>query len=116
MSRRLCSSLLGLALGAGMVTPAAADPATTSTLGWAVSGIVSEVARAGDVAYVGGSFDAVSPAGNLVYGFAAFSTDSAVPVLPRLDMNGRVRAVVAHPGGGWVIAGEFTHVNGSTRQ
>lgn len=93
-----------------------ADPVTRSTLGWAVNGIVSEVARAGDVAYVGGSFETVAPSPNLVFGFAAFATDSAVPVLPRLDVNNRVRAVVALPGGGWLIGGEFTSVNGVTRQ
>lgn len=95
--------------------PVAADPVTSSTLGWAVKGIVSEVARAGDVAYLGGSFDSVAPAANLVQGFATFAADSAVPVLPRLDVNGRVRAVVALPGGGWLIGGEFSQVNGSSR-
>jgi hypothetical protein len=115
MTRRLTSSILRIALALGVASPAAADPVTTSTLGWAISGIVSEVARAGDVAYVGGSFDTVSPSANLVYGIATFSTDSAAPVLPRLDLNGRVRAVVAHPGGGWIIGGEFTHVNGAPR-
>lgn len=115
MIRRLTSSLVRIALAVGVASPAAADPVTTSTLGWAISGIVSEVARAGDVAYVGGSFDTVSPSANLVFGIATFSTDSAVPVLPRLDLNGRVRAVVAHPGGGWIIGGEFTHVNGEAR-
>jgi len=95
--------------------PAAADPVTSSTLGWAVNGIVSEVARAGDVAFLGGSFGSVAPAANLVHGVATFAVDSAVPVLPRLDVNGRVRAVVALPGGGWLIGGEFSQVNGSSR-
>ncbi|MGE4225915.1 MAG: hypothetical protein AB7I23_21420 [Vicinamibacterales bacterium] len=95
--------------------PAAADPVTTSTLGWAVNGIVSEVARAGDVAFLGGSFGSVAPAGNRVHGFATFAADAAVPVLPRLTVNGRVRAVVALPGGGWIIGGEFSQVNGTAR-
>ncbi len=116
MTRRFSSLLLHGALLSGLASPAAADPVTTSTLGWAVSGIVSEVARAGDVAYVGGSFDTVSPSANLVYGFATFAADSAVPVLPALDLNGRVRAVAALPGGGWIIGGEFTAVNGQTRR
>src|SRR5690606_31260558 len=64
---------------------------------------------------VGGSFGTVAPAPNLVHGFATFATDSAVPVLPSLDVNGRVRAVVALPGGGWLIGGEFTQVNGQAR-
>ena len=93
-----------------------ADPVTRSTLGWMINGIVSEVARAGDVAYVGGSFRTVSPSTNLLFHTAAFSTTSAVPVLPRLDLNGRLRAVVAAPGIGWIIGGEFTQVDGSTRE
>ena len=93
-----------------------ADPVSTSTLGWMVNGIVSEVARAGDVAYVGGSFRTLSPSANLLFHTASFSTTSAVPVLPRLDLNGRLRAVVGAPGGGWIMAGEFTQVNGVTRQ
>ena len=76
LSRRAIGSAIALLLS----SQAFADPVTTSTLGWAVNGIVSEVARAGDVAYVGGSFGTVAPSPNLVYGFAAFATDSAVPV------------------------------------
>jgi len=112
LSRRAIGSAIALLLS----SQAFADPVTTSTLGWAVNGIVSEVARAGDVAYVGGSFGTVAPSPNLVYGFAAFATDSAVPVFPRLKVNNRVRAVVALPGGGWLIGGDFTSVNGVTRQ
>ena len=58
-----------LALGAQR----SADPVTRSTLGWAVNGIVSEVARAGDVAFVGGSFGTVAPSENQVFGVAAFA-------------------------------------------
>ncbi|MEZ5284732.1 MAG: hypothetical protein R2712_07990 [Vicinamibacterales bacterium] len=116
ISTRSLRSLLGGAFAILLAGQAWADPVTTSTLGWAVNGIVSEVARAGDVAFVGGSFRTVAPSANLMYGFATFATDSAVPVLPRLDINGRVRAAVALPGGGWLIAGEFTNVNGQTRQ
>jgi hypothetical protein len=115
LNLRLRSAALPLIAILCNSTPASADPVTTSTLGWAVNGIVSEVARAGDVAYVGGSFGSVAPAANLVHGFATFAADSAVPVLPRLDVNGRVRAVIALPGGGWLIGGEFTQVNGSSR-
>lgn len=111
--RTIVAHLLAVA---SIAVPAHADPVTTSTLGWAVNGIVSEVARAGDIAYVGGSFGTVAPAANLTFGFAAFSRDSAAPVLPRLDLNGRVRAVVAVPGGGWIVGGEFTQVNGAPRQ
>ena len=100
----------------GFAATAGADPVTTSTLGWAVNGIVSEVARSGNVAYVGGSFETVAPSPNLVYGFTTFATDAAVPVLPRLDVNNRVRAVAALPGGGWLIGGDFTQVNGVSRQ
>ncbi len=114
-SLRLRSSILSAALAAGLVVPSYADPVTTSTLGWAVNGIVSEVARSGNIAYVGGSFNSVAPSPNLVFGFAAFSASSATPVLPRLDLNGRVRAVVALPGGGWLVGGEFTQVNGAAR-
>ncbi|HUU33790.1 MAG TPA: delta-60 repeat domain-containing protein, partial [Vicinamibacterales bacterium] len=106
--------LIRTALVLGLALPAAADPVTTSTLGWAINGIVSEVARAGDVAYVGGSFGSVAPSSNLVYGFAAFSTSSATPVLPGLNINDRVRAVVALPGGGWLIGGDFSRINGDT--
>lgn len=107
--------LLGTALVVGVAVPSHADPVTTSTLGWAINGTVSEVARSGNIAYVGGSFGSVAPTANLVFGFAAFSFDSATPVLPRLDINGRVRAVVALPGGGWLVGGEFSQVNGSSR-
>lgn len=113
-SPRLLALRLLVALAVSV--PAHADPVTSSTLGWAVNGIVSEVARAGDVAYVGGSFNSVAPSANLVFNFATFATDSAVPVLPRLDLNGRVRAVVEAPGGGWILGGEFTRVNGVVRQ
>jgi hypothetical protein len=107
--------LLGCSLILGLANTASGDPVTTSTLGWAVNGIVSEVARLGNIAYVGGSFATVSPSANLVYNFATFSTDSAVPVLPRLEVNGRVRAVVALPGGGWIIGGEFTRIGETAR-
>ncbi len=115
LSCRLLSLVASLALVAGIAVPSHADPVTTSTLGWAVNGIVSEVARSGNIAYVGGSFGSVAPSANLVFGFAAFRADSATPVLPRLDLNGRVRAVVALPGGGWIVGGEFTQVNGVGR-
>jgi hypothetical protein len=108
--------LLTMMIVVGLAQPSGADPATRSTLGWAINGIVSEVARAGDVAYVGGAFDTVSPAPNQVTGFSAFAADSATPVLPALDVNGRVRAVAALPGGGWLVGGEFTQVNGVSRQ
>ena len=107
--------LLGILLTLAAAAATAADPLTTSTLGWAINGIVSEVARAGNVAYVGGSFGTVAPSPNLVYGFTTFAADSAVPVLPRLDVNNRVRTVVALPGGGWLIGGDFTQINGVTR-
>lgn len=112
---RSCHAALPLVVILCTAAPAAADPITSSTLGWAVNGIVSEVARAGDVAFLGGSFDSVAPAANLVRGFATFAADAAVPVLPRLDINGRVRAVVALPAGGWLIGGEFSQVNGQPR-
>src|SRR5688572_7199622 len=98
-----------------MSTRVGADPLPASTLGWMINGVVSEVARAGDVAYVGGSFRMVSPSANLVLRSATFSTTAAVAVLPRLDLNGTLRAVVALPGGGWMIGGDFTQVNGSPR-
>lgn len=94
---------------------AVADPVVESTLGWMINGVVSEVARAGDVAYVGGSFHTVAPRANLVFHNATFSLTSAVPVLPRLDLNGALRAVAAVPGGGWMIGGEFTQVDGLAR-
>lgn len=109
------ATVIPLAFVLGLAGQTHADPVTTSTLGWAINGIVSEVARAGDVAYVGGSFETVAPSANLVFGFATFSADSAVPVLPRLKLNGKVRAVLALPGGGWLIGGEFTQVNGTSR-
>ena len=62
-----------------------------------------------------GSFRTVSPSANLVFRSATFSTTAAVAVLPRLDLNGALRAVVALPAGGWMIGGEFTQVNGSAR-
>lgn len=109
--RRAAAAFL---LSLAMAAPASADPVTRSTLGWAVNGIVSEVARAGDVAFVGGSFGTVAPSENQVFGLAAFAVDSAIPILPRLDVNGRVRAAVALPGGGWLLGGEFTQVEGET--
>jgi hypothetical protein len=112
---RMHRQLVVLAALAGTAAAVAAAPIASSTLGWAVHGTVSEVARAGDVAYLGGSFDSVAPAANKVPGFAVFSADSAMPVLPGLDINGRVRAVVALPAGGWIIGGEFSQVNGQAR-
>jgi len=114
-SRAVLSRCAGLLACLTLAAQAAADPVTRSTLGWAVNGIVSEVARAGDVAFVGGSFGTVAPSQNQVFGVAAFATDSAVPVLPPLDVNGRVRTVAALPGGGWLIGGQFTQVNGLAR-
>lgn len=111
LGRRSAAALI---LAVAITGSAGADPITRSTLGWAVNGIVSEVARAGDVAFVGGSFATVAPAANQVLGFATFATDSAMPVLPALDINGRVRAVVALPGGGWLLGGEFTQADGQT--
>lgn len=110
------SVLVAAFLSLGPATPGHADPLTISTLGWAVNGIVSEVVRAGDTVFIGGSFGSLAPSENLVFNVAAFSTTSARPVLPRLAVNGRVRAVVAAPGGGWIIGGEFTQVNGLVRQ
>src|SRR5687768_790145 len=81
------------------------DSAVESTLGWMVNGTISEVVRAGDIAYLGGSFRTVSPAANQVPGFTTFSTRSARSVLPRIQPNHPVRAVAALPGGGWIIAG-----------
>lgn len=110
------SFLVAAACSVALSTPTHADPLTASTLGWAVNGIVSEVVRAGDTVFIGGSFGSLAPSENLVFNVAAFSTTSARPVLPRLDVNGRVRAVVAAPGGGWILGGEFTQVNGLIRQ
>jgi hypothetical protein len=98
-----------------MPTGVVADPAQHSTLGWMINGTISEVVRAGDTVYLGGSFSTVSPVANKVSQFAAFSTRSATAVLPPLRINGRVRAVAEVPGGGWILGGEFTSVNGSTR-
>jgi hypothetical protein len=91
------------------------DPIRTSTLGWMIDGTVSEVARAGDVAYVGGSFRTVAPSANRVFNNATFSTRSAVPVLPRLQLNGSLRAVVRLGNGGWIVGGDFTRVGSATR-
>ena len=110
------SFLVAAACSVAFSTPTHADPVSASTLGWAVNGIVSEVVRAGDTVFVGGSFGSLAPSENLVFNIAAFSTASARPVLPRLEVNGRVRAVVAAPGGGWILGGEFTQVNGLVRQ
>ena len=107
----ICSALLCLA-----PVSVLADPSRESTLGWMINGIVSEVVRAGDTVYLGGSFRTVSPLANKVPQFVAFSTRSARPVLPPLSINGRVRAVVEVPGGGWILGGEFTSVNGTTRR
>jgi hypothetical protein len=114
-SRARVSRCAGFLVALTLAGQAHADPTTRSTLGWAVNGIVSEVARAGDVAFVGGSFATVAPSQNQVFGSAAFAADSAVPVLPPLDVNGRVRTAVALPGGGWLIGGQFTQVNGLAR-
>lgn len=114
--RRRFTAAFVLSLTLGLSASASADPVTRSTLGWAINGIVSEVARAGDVAFVGGSFATVAPASNQVFGVAAFATDSAMPVLPPIDVNGRVRAVVALPGGGWLLGGEFTQAEGQTHR
>lgn len=113
--RVLCGVVCGLTLVL-VPGPTLADPVPQSTLGWMINGTVSEVVRAGDVAFLGGSFRTVSPSANLVRQFVAFSGRSARPVLPRLRVNGRVRGVAEIPGGGWIIAGEFTSVNGSTRR
>jgi hypothetical protein len=116
MYRAILRTVVSTAVVGFSLAPLAADPVQTSTLGWMVNGIVSEVARAGDIAYVGGSFRTVSPSANLVFNQVTFSTTSAVAVLPRLDLNGRIRAVVALPGGGWIIGGEFTRVGSATRR
>jgi hypothetical protein len=116
MYRALLRTVVAAAVIGSSVVPLAADPVQTSTLGWMINGIVSEVARAGDIAYVGGSFRTVSPSANLVFHQVTFSTTSAAAVLPRLDLDGRLRAVVALPGGGWIIGGEFTRVGGTTRR
>jgi hypothetical protein len=113
--RRAFATVLVLLLAVVVPVRSHGDPVVASTLGWTINGIVSEVARSGEVAYVGGSFRTVAPSSNLVFGFAAFSFDSAVPVLPNLNLNDTVEAVVALPGGGWLIGGRFTTVNGVFR-
>ena len=60
------SMALSLTLALTLPFSAHGDPVTTSTLGWTINGIVSEVSRAGDVAFVGGSFATVAPSANLV--------------------------------------------------
>ena len=64
-SASLRSLALHVAVLGALTVPAHADPVTTSTLGWAINGIVSEVARSGNIAYVGGSFESVAPSPNL---------------------------------------------------
>jgi hypothetical protein len=105
-----------LAIVAVSVPHLKADPVVTSTLGWLVNGTVSEVVRAGNIVYVGGSFNDVAPMSNRSYGFTSFGATSATAELPRLAFDGAVHAVAADGTGGWIVGGDFTAVEGLTRK
>lgn len=80
---------------------------------WGPPGTVSAVARQGDTLYVGGSFDYVGPSTGP---FAAFDVDSAEPGVVASGFDGSLRAIVALPGGGWIVAGQIRRPAGGFAQ
>ncbi len=91
---------------------AEADPAQTNMDAWVTDGAVHSVLPAGNVTYIGGSFDYVGPnAGSGV----PIDTVSGIPVDPYPRVNGKVNAVVPDGAGGWYIGGDFTRAGGVDR-
>jgi hypothetical protein len=105
---------VAVAVGAGALVTA--EPVTLSTFGWIVNGTVSEVVRAGNYVYLGGSFQDVAPVANRAFGFVSFGPDSAVAELPPLQVDHDVHAIVGDGTGGWIIGGDFTKVGTVSRK
>lgn len=80
---------------------------------WGPAGTVSAVARQGNTLYVGGSFDYVGPSTGP---FATFDLDSAEPSVVAGGFGGSLRAIVALPGGGWIVAGQIRRPAGGFAQ
>jgi trimeric autotransporter adhesin len=81
----------------------------------AVGGSISDIDRAGDRVYVGGSFTCIGPFGFTGAG-VPFSTSTGMPLQPFLQISGTIAAVVADGAGGWYIGGTFSSVGGLPRQ
>lgn len=86
-----------------------------STLNWAFGGTVHSVARAGNVVFVGGRFNAVALRRNATGGFAVLSPLTSHRLLPTPLVHGNVNAIVPDGSGGWFIGGHFTHIGGHRR-
>ncbi len=96
-------------------TTASAQHRPASALNWAFGGTVHTVARAGNVAIVGGRFNAVASRHNVTGGFAVVSPETSQRALRAARVHGNVNAIVADGSGGWFVGGNFTFVGQQRR-
>ena len=91
------------------------QPRPVNALNWAFGGAVHTVARAGNVAFVGGRFNAVAARHNVVGSFAVISATTSHRALRAARVHGNVNAVVGDGTGGWFVGGNFTFVGAERR-
>ncbi len=91
-------------------TAASAQHRPGSALNWAFGGAVHTVARVGQVAFVGGRFNAVAARHNVTGGFAVASSLTSQRALRAARVHGNVNAIVPDGAGGWFVGGNFTFV------
>jgi hypothetical protein len=109
------AALVVCALTATATAQPQAPPRPGNTLNWAFGGTVHTVARAGNVAFVGGRFNAVAARHNVVGGFAVISSTTSHRALRTARVHGNVNAVVGDGSGGWFVGGNFTFVGAERR-
>ena len=113
--RRWWESTAATLLVCAFAATAAAQHRPANALNWAFGGTVHTVARAGNVAFVGGRFNAVAARHNVVGGFAVISATTSHRALRTARVHGNVNAVVSDGTGGWFLGGNFTFVGPERR-
>ncbi len=113
--RRWWESTAATLLVCAFAATAAAQHRPANALNWAFGGTVHTVARAGNVAFVGGRFNAVAARHNVVGGFAVISATTSHRALRTARVHGNVNAVVSDGTGGWFVGGNFTFVGPERR-
>ncbi len=109
------AALVVCALTATATAQPQAPPRPGNALNWAFGGTVHTVARAGNVAFVGGRFNAVAARHNVVGGFAVISATTSHRALRTARVHGNVNAVIGDGAGGWFVGGNFTFVGAERR-
>jgi hypothetical protein len=104
--------LAGDLKGTRVATATPAEPLPRLVSHWVADGSVLAVATAPDVAYIGGTFQSLSPhTGSWV----ALNRQGR-PAATFPQVIGEVNAAVADGRGGWFIGGSFTNVGGVPRR